>query len=267
LGRVELVNFLLRRHRYAQAIAIVENEIDPGMNGAVVARLNVAAARGMLEAGYGDPMPFLEGALRSAPGYGLALTYMERVLTERGDTAGLERLHEQELLAPLAAPEDFVRRSHRLLTLNRDEEALYAAEQGLQIAPNNAELRFNGAMAALRLGDDVRATRELGRIDQRDTGEVFGTAMQMRAALLLRQGAHAEALAALEQRLTIMPGDVNAILDSARALAGSGANTEACTLLQAHVDTDQQIALELAGLLLKSGDIAGAGRVAAAALK
>jgi tetratricopeptide (TPR) repeat protein len=237
------------------------------MNGAVVARLNVAAARGMLEAGYGDPMPFLEGALRRAPGNGLALALMERVLTDRGDNAGLARLHEQELLAPCLAPEDFVRRSHRLLTENRDEEALYAAEQGLQIDPRNAELRFNGAMAALRLGDDVRATRELGRIDSRDASEVFGTAMQMRGALLLRQGAHAEALAALEQRLAVMPGDVTAILDSARLLAEGGASPEACTLLQAHVDTDQQVALELAGMLLKSGDIAGAGRVAAAALK
>ena len=44
-GRIELVNYLLRRHRYAQALAIVENEIDPGMNGEVVSRLNVAAAR------------------------------------------------------------------------------------------------------------------------------------------------------------------------------------------------------------------------------
>jgi tetratricopeptide (TPR) repeat protein len=266
-GRVELVNFLLRRRRYAQAISIVENEIDPGMNAEVVAKLNVAAARGMMEAGYGDPIPFLEAALRRAPGNGLALELMERLLTERGDTVALERMHEQELLAPCSSPEDFSRRSFRLLALNRNEEALFAAEQGLQLDPRNPELRFNGALASLRLGDEVRAAHELGRIDQQDAGDVFATAMQIRAALLLRQGSHAEALVSLQLRLALMPFDVHMVLDSARTLAGGGATAEACTLLEAYTESDPQIALELAGMLLKSGDLAGAGRVAAASLK
>jgi Tfp pilus assembly protein PilF len=97
--------------------------------------------------------------------------------------------------------------------------------------------------------------------------EVFATAMQMRAALLLRQGDPEEALASLEQRLGTLHNDVNAVLDSARTLAGGGARSEARTLLESRVDQDPLIALELASLLLQDGDVAGAGRVAAAALK
>ncbi len=264
-GRVELVNFLLRRHRYAQAIAIVENEIDPGMNGEVVSNLNLSAARGMMEANYGDPLPFVEAALRHKPGSGLALSFMEQILTERGDTAGLEKLHAEELLAPISRPDDFVRRSQRLLALERYEEAAFAADQGLQIDQHNPELRFNFAFASLKLGDEGKALRELGRVENKSP-EVFATAMQMRAALFLRRGEAGEALGSLEQRLASLPDDVNAVLDSARTLIGGGARAEARTLLEARFETDQKIALELAALLLQDGDIAGAGRVAAAAL-
>jgi glycosyltransferase involved in cell wall biosynthesis len=264
-GRVELVNYLLRRHRYAQAIAIVENEIEPGMNGDVVSNLNVAAARGMMEAKYGDPLPFLEAALRHAPGNGMALALMEQLFTERGDQAALARLHEEELLAPLSRPEDFVRRSQRLLALGRNDEARFTADQGLQVDQRNPELRFNTAIASLRLGDEKRALHELGRVEGLSP-EVFATAMQMRAALFLRHGERKEALESLEQRLESLPNDVNAVLDSARTLVGGGARAEARTLLEAHLKTGQQIALELASLLLQDGDIAGAGRVAAAAL-
>jgi tetratricopeptide (TPR) repeat protein len=265
-GRIELVNYLLRRHRYAQALAIVENEIDPGMNGEVVARLNVAAARGVMEANYGDPMPFIEAALRHAPGNGMALSFKEKILTERGDTAGLAKLHTEELLAPCTRPEDFVRRSQRLLALNRNDEARFAADQGLQLDQSNPELRFNTAIASLRLGEDTRAAHELGRVEGLSP-DVYSTAMQMRAALLLRLGDPAEALASLEQRLASMPNDVNAVLDSARTLVGGGARTEARSLLQTRFEADPLIALELATLLLQDGDIEGAGRVATAALK
>jgi tetratricopeptide (TPR) repeat protein len=265
-GRAELVNYLLRRKRYAQAIAIVEDEIEPGTNGEVVAQLNVAAARAMIEANYGDPLPFLEAALRSAPGNGSALSLMETVLTERGDKAGLARLHADELLTPCSRPGDFARRSHRLLADNRNEEARFAAEQGLQLDPHNPELRFNAAMASFRLGDESRSLHELSRVEG-TSPEVFATAMQMRAALLLRQGEPDDALASLEQRLATLDDNVDAVLASARTLVGGGARSEARTLLESRVEKDPLIALELASLLLQDGDIAGAGRVAAAALK
>jgi predicted Zn-dependent protease len=196
----------------------------------------------------------------------MALSLKEKILTERGDTAGLAKLHADELHAPCLRPEDFVRRSQRLLALDQNDEARFAADQGLQIDQGNPELRFNTAMASLRLGEETRAARELGRVEGLSP-DVFATAMQMRAALLLRLGDPAEALASLEQRLASLPNDVNAVLDSARTLVGGGARSEARTLLQTRVDADPMIALELATILLQDGDIEGAGRVATAALK
>jgi glycosyltransferase involved in cell wall biosynthesis/predicted Zn-dependent protease len=260
-GRLELVNFLLRRSRFAQAIAIVENQDDNDANGDLISMLNVAAARAVLQSGHGDPAPFLEAALRRAPGNGMAISMMERLLTERGDVAALERLHRDELNAPCLRPEDFARRSFRLLALDRNEEAQAAADAGLQIDPLNPELRFNTALAALRLSDDVRAAREFSRVEAA-APHVYAEAQRIRAIVLLRQGQHDAARQALEARLSVLPGNGAAVVESARMLVAGGARAQARALLEAHVDDDSRVALELAGMLLQGGDLAGAGQIA-----
>jgi glycosyltransferase involved in cell wall biosynthesis len=263
-GQLELVNYLLRRSRFAQAIAIVENQ-DDSTNGDMISLLNVSAARAAMQSGHGDPLPFLEAALRSAPGNGVALALTERVLTERGDVARLERLHREELLADCVRPEDFARRSFRLLALGRNEDAQAAADAGLKIDPRNAELRFNTALAALRLSDHVRAAHEFSRVE-RDAAPIYAEANRFRAALSLHRGDLATAVASVRERIATLPGDVEAILEGARMLAGGGGRAEARALLEEHVAEDGRISLELASLLLQDGDVAGAGRVAAARL-
>jgi tetratricopeptide (TPR) repeat protein len=265
-GQLEIVNYLLRRSRYAQAIAIVENEIDRSANSGLVAMLNVSAARGALYSGGGDPLPYLEAALRHAPGNGSALSLMEHVLTQRGDVAALERFHRDELLAPIFTPEDYARRSFRLLALNRIEEARSVAEDGLEIDQRNAELRFNCAIASLRLGDETRAAHDFSRVEAL-AGEVHAEAMRLRSRILLRQGDSAGAVEAIRARLVTLANKPEAILDSARTLVEAGARTEARALLEEHVAADERIALELAALMLHDGDLAGAGRIAAASLK
>jgi tetratricopeptide (TPR) repeat protein len=264
-GQIELVNFLLRRRRYAQAIAIVENEINPESNGEMVAMLNLAAARAVMEAKFGDPMPYLDAARRLAPGNGNVISLLEMVLKDRKDTSALERLHAEELDAPLLRPGDFVRRSYRLLALGRTDDARLVAEQGLLIEPRNPELRFNAAMAMFRAGDEIGAERELGRVEGHSPS-VYATAMEMRAGLALKRGDRREALFSLQGRVAVMADVVEAAVSGARMLAAAGASAEAIALLEEHVAVDARVALELAGLLLQSGDIAGAGRVAAAAL-
>jgi tetratricopeptide (TPR) repeat protein len=264
-GQIELVNFLLRRRRYAQAIAIVENEINPESNSEMVGMLNLAAARAVIEAKSGDPMPYLDAARRLAPGNGNVISLLEMVFEDRKDTSALERLHAEEMDAPLLRPGDFVRRSYRLLALGRTDDARLVAEQGLLIEPRNPELRFNAAMAMLRAGDELGAERELGRVEGHSPS-VYATAMEMRAGLALKRGDNAEALFSLQCRVAVMTDVVDAAVSGARMLAGGGASTQAISLLEEHVAVDSRVALELAGLLLQSGDIAGAGRVAAAAL-
>ena len=265
-GRLELVNFLLRRARFAQAIAIVENEIDPGANAGLVAMLNVSAATAALASHQGDPVPFLEAALRRLPGHGPAIALMEQILTERGDVAALDRLHSDELKAECTRPEDFCRRSFRLLALNRNEEAKAAADGGLAMDPRNAELRFNSGIASLRLGDETHAAHEFSRVDP-IAGAVHSEAMRLRSRILLRQGDRSGAVDAIKSRLITVSNDPAVIVESARTLIEAGAKNEARGLLEEHVEKDERIALELAGLLLQSGDLAGAGQIASARLK
>jgi glycosyltransferase involved in cell wall biosynthesis len=263
-GKLELVNYLLRRSRFTQAIAIVENESD--VAGAdTISMLNVSAARAVMQSGHGDPVPFLEAALRAAPGNGAALALLEAQLLERGDTVRLERLHREELEAECVRPEDFARRAYRLLALNRNEEAQAAADAGLQIDPSNAELRFNTALAALRLSDEVRAVREFSRVEPA-SAQIYAEALRFRTALLLRRGEPDAAAEAVRLRVAALPGDAAALLEGSRMLASGGARAQARELLEEHVGDGAEIAMELASMLLADGDIAGAGRIAAARL-
>jgi len=189
---------------------------------------------------------------------------MEQLLTERGDVAGLDRLHRDELLAPCKFPEDFARRSFRLLALNRYDEALTAADTGLQVDPRNAELRFNRALASLRLGDEKQAAHEFSRVES-NAPPVYAAAMRLRALLLSKHGDRAGALAALKERIATFPADADAIVESARILWEGGAHTEALGLLEEN-EVDDKVKLELARLMLQDA-IGGLGPVARATLK
>jgi glycosyltransferase involved in cell wall biosynthesis/thioredoxin-like negative regulator of GroEL len=264
-AQVELVNFLLRRQRFAQAIAMVEATSDES-SAKLVVLLNVAAARAMLLQKAGDPVPFLEAALRRSPGSGSALALMEEVLTARDDREGLARLHAAELEAPLVEAEDYVRRAFRLLALGRAADAWEVVERGLPIAPFDAQLRFNGVLALLRLGRDKDALEHLACIDETAT-EVFVQAGQMRAALQMRYGNVAGAAHSIGAWVNATDNDVDAILSGAKWLAQSGGRREARELLAKHAERDRRIATELASMLLNDGDIEAAGAIAERALR
>jgi tetratricopeptide (TPR) repeat protein len=265
IAQVELVNFLLRRQRFSEAIAMVEagNESE---NAGLIVELNVAAARAMFAHALGDPVPYLDAALRRSPGNGSALALEEEVLTKRGDAAGLARLHAAELDAPLVGAGDFVRRAYRLLGLGRAADALAAAEAGLELAPLNPELHFNAALALLRLGRDADAADHLGRIDD-GSPAVFPDAMQMRAALLMRMGDVPASARAMTAWIGSQGDDPNAVVTGAQWLVQNGARAEAKAILVAHAERDPRISMELASMLLTDGDLEAAGTVAERALR
>jgi len=264
-AQVELVNFLLRRQRFSEAIAMVEAGND-GDNAALIVDLNVAAARAMMGQQVGDPVPHLEAALRRSPGNGHALALSEELLKKRGDCATLARYLADELEAPLVLPADFVRRAYRLLGLGRAADALDAAQRGLALAPANAELNFNAALALLRLGRDTEAAGHLGRIED-SAPEVFPDAMQMRAALLMRLGDVPGAAAAMNMWIGSQHDDPNAIVTGAQWLVQNGARVEAKAILRKHAERDPRISMQLASLLLGDGDLEAAGSVAENALR
>jgi tetratricopeptide (TPR) repeat protein len=265
-SHVELVNYLLRRRRFGEAIAMVEATSQEGSNTALIVELNVAAARAMIAHQAGDPVPYLEAALRRSPGSGIALAVYEEVLSARNDQAALERLRAEELHAPLVVATDYVRRVFRLLALGRPQDAWETAERGIALAPENAELRFNAALALARLGRDAEADEQLLRVDER-VAEVFPDAMQLRAALRLRMGDIDGAATAMNAWVTSQQNDANAIVTGARWLAQNGGRAHARALLTRHAESDRRIATELASLLLTDGDLVGAGAIAERALR
>jgi tetratricopeptide (TPR) repeat protein len=266
VGHLELVNYFLRRARYAEAITAVELGMPHETNGVVVAKLNVLAARAVRATGTGDPMTFLTAALARHPACGSALAMMEELLKEAGAAAALDALHLAELDAECRDGDDYCRRSFRLLALDRDAEARDAAQRGLERDHDNRELRFNLAIALMRLGDVERAAAEFAAIDEKDRG-IFGQAMQLRASLLLKGGDVAGAEAALERWMSSLPGDADAVVIAGRMLLAAGARTEGKALLERHAGVGRSVALELAGLMMQDGDLAGAGRIAEAALR
>jgi thioredoxin-like negative regulator of GroEL len=152
-----------------------------------------------------------------------------------------------------------------LLALGRYDDALAAADTGLQLDQRNAELRFNGALASLRLGDETRAAHEFSRVEP-ESPQIYAAAMRLRALLLLKHGDRPGALDALRARLATFPKDADAIIESGRMLWEAGARSDAMEILEAHAEVDRRVALELARMMLQDSNIAGAGRVAAATL-
>ena len=131
-GKVEYINYLLRRKRFSTALVMVESELALA-SPPIAAKLNAASASAVIAEKLGDPVPFLEAALKHAPGCGPALALYEQVLSERNDVARLERLHREELEAECVFAEDFVRRTQLLLHMGRTEEAREFAERGFAL--------------------------------------------------------------------------------------------------------------------------------------
>ena len=187
-------------------------------------------------------------------------------LQERNDTDALERLHREELLATCEQPNDFVRRSFRLLELGWNEDAKEAASRAIRLQPDIAQARFNCALAALRLGEEELSLSELNEIEPVAT-EIFPSAMSMRASILERRGDLDGALESMTRLLVVEPRNADAVLQQGKLLIHAGREGDARSVLEPLAVEDKRIAVELAGIMLRAGDIAGAGLVATLALQ
>jgi hypothetical protein len=98
-------------------------------------------------------------------------------------------------------------------------------------------------------------------------GESHASGLATEAALLEKRGDTGGALDALDRWLGFGPKSSEAILRKARLLTSLGREAEARAILETGEPGDRRVALELAGVLLRAGDVAAAGRIAAAALQ
>jgi glycosyltransferase involved in cell wall biosynthesis len=235
-GFVELVNLLLRRRRFAEALELVDRAEVAAPR--VRAALQLSAAVALRDERLGDPEPYALRALELAPGFGQALAFLDAWYAAVGREPERVRLRADELAAPLVECGDYIRRTHRLLEEGRVQDALAIAESGLTSSPHDDMLHYNAALAAARANlDDVARDHLLAvRVGDADVAA---------AAIVL----HAE----IEQRA----GDLEAaVLAFERAVA----------LPRRDDPRLRAAAVTFAGSLMDAGRLAQAGRVAVAAL-
>lgn len=263
-GILSYVTFLLRRRRFAQAIELVEREQHRFSN-ATIAAVNTSMAGIAEREGFGDPEQFALRALAAVPDDGGALGFLERYYERRGMTAKLERLRERDLEIVCTKPVHFSRRAYRLLSLGRCEEALDAARAGLEIAPGDTALRYDGALALARLQRDEEAREQLQEIHGGD--RIALSAKLLLAQIEARAGHVDAARAAYDAALALAPADVEALLGRAALHDREGRTGDAEHDYRAALrGGDRRAAVSLASLLMREGRLAEAGAIATEAL-
>ncbi|MEA2690537.1 MAG: hypothetical protein QOD51_3144 [Candidatus Eremiobacteraeota bacterium] len=215
-GFVEYVNYLMRRRRFAEAFDRIEQRRD-AVADAAYCDLLMSAAGATRDERLGDPEPYALRALAIAPGYGLALSFLQDLYDARGETGKAASLRADELHAPMTGISDFGRRSHRLLEDGRLEDALSAARAGLELAPGDAILSYNAGLAAARLNRDGEA---LAHLDDVVAADVHATAaLALRAEILRRSGDLDAAVATLEKVRTLPAPDESMLRHATVGLA------------------------------------------------
>ena len=104
--------------------------------------------------------------------------------------------------------------------LGRHDEALIHYDRSLALDPDAADVRVGRARLRLRLGDAAAATADLREVAARAGDPSHrAAALALLGSLHLREGADAEALAALREAVALDAGLLPARLELARALA------------------------------------------------
>jgi len=236
-GVIEYVNYLMRRRRFFEAFERVEQHRD-AIADRLYAELLHSAAQTARDERLGDPEPFALRALELAPGHGHVLALLDALYAARGENAKRAALRAHELEAPLAAPADFARRSHRMLEEKRLGDALAAARGGLDLAPDDAVLAFNAGLAAARLNRDDEALAHLEHVHRDDV--------------------HATAALALRAEIQRRAGDLDGAVATIETVRGLAAPDEAAL---------RHATLGVATALLEAGRLSDAGKLAALVLK
>jgi tetratricopeptide (TPR) repeat protein len=249
----DYLNCLLRRKKLGEALEVILKAVN-GVGPTVAVQLMLTAATIADNAGWGGSEGYLRRALTVAPGSAAVLDELEKRYLARGDTAAVELLHVGERNAPCIEPEDFARRSARLLVDGDAQSAFERALEGLDLKADHSRLLYQAGLAGMVLGRKEEALARLTMVKP-DDPFAFGRATYLRAILLHDAGKHGEALIALDTVLAATPGDVDASLCRAKVLEALGRRNEVeATLRRALPSGGQRIATELALHYMRVGE-------------
>ncbi len=262
---VHLVNFLLRHAKAIEAVEIIERDVNLAGEETAINMLLAAAAVAQ-QCGWHDGERYLLAALERAPWASEVLNPLEAIYTQRGDAQSIERLRAGESQTEPKSPADHLRRSHFLIAGKNHEQALTMALSGLDKAPHDGPLRYNAALALVNLGKRDEALVHLQAIDAANKA-AFLQGNYLAAAILRELGRPQDALAACERILSEDPSQFDAALLRGSLFEQLGRSPEAeATFMELMSQNKERVAVELAGLYLRSGRIADAQRIATQAL-
>jgi tetratricopeptide (TPR) repeat protein len=206
---IEVVNFLLRRQREREALALIE-ECYPGAAPAKAVPLLLAAAAVAQRQNSLDDERYLKAAADVMPGAAEILDPLEALLRERGKVQDVAALIEREEREEPRAAGDFARRSRRAIEQGRFAEGLEFARRGLAIAPEDGLLLYSAAAAQAQLGEEEAAIASLERIDSA-TPDLGVAALTLRANLLHNRERFSEGVECIRRALQIDPRNAGAM--------------------------------------------------------
>ncbi|GAC1656286.1 MAG: hypothetical protein NVS9B12_07920 [Vulcanimicrobiaceae bacterium] len=262
---IQYINYMLRRREHAAAERLMEEAIDDvsprTASTFMIARASIAQRKGD---SIGERR-YLERSLELCPGAGPVLDALEAFYRKGGETEKIEQLHAMELEHEPQETPDFVRRSFRLLAMERFEEAAAAALAGLKKAPVDPELRYNLAVAHVRSGNAAAALEHLAVVPAGAT-ELGQKAAMLRATLLSEAGRPAEGIRSLDA-VFAESSDVDSVLLRAKCLEQLGRIDEAILDMESIFPMERRrVGVEMASLFMRAGRFSDAQAAAERAL-
>jgi tetratricopeptide (TPR) repeat protein len=262
---IEYVNYLLRRHRDREALAIVDESYPNFAPGKAVPLLMAAAAVCQREKSVDDER-YLRAAAALTPGSAEVLNPLEALLRERSKAGEVAALVEAEDAVPPSAPGDFARRARRAIESERFVDARELAKAGLALAPGDALLQYALAIALSKIGDTAGAIDSLEHIGEAGP-ELTVSILTLRASLLQGRGRLQEGLACIDRALAIGPDNVDALLTHAALMQASGSDAGYEGSLKRAFELDKmRVALELSSFYLRNNRFGEAAAIADSAL-
>lgn len=263
---IDFVNFLLRRRRGLDALSVIERSHAKLSDSGAVTLLHVAAQIATQHQ-LPSAIDYLRAAAERMPGAADILNPLEAALRERGLHDELARLLDREARSEPTFSADYLRRSHQALERGDAALARDLAVRGLVVDPQHARLRYNAALAAVRLNDRDSAIEHLRAIGA-DDEQTFIAAGQLLAATLREAGRLGDAAAALEGIIAVQPANRDALTARASLYEQLGEASLAERAYLALYEADPaQGGVELASYYLRQQRFADAARVAEDALK